>query len=37
MCKRLYGTRKGRNVVINPVPSHLESDTSYLEPKGDLP
>ena len=23
MYKRLYGTREGRNVVLNPVPSHL--------------
>ena len=25
MYKRLYGTRKGRNVVLNPVPSHHHS------------
>ena len=28
MYKRLYGTREGRNVVLNPVPSHLSINGS---------
>ena len=34
MYKRLYGTMEGRNVVLNPVPSHyphlLLSETTHL-------